>query len=179
MTRAERERRKAIGVRNRICATTLGMVEVAMVNLGKGVESGSVKWSSAKERNQYEMACKWLRESWAVVDMKVLGATFYREHERIMGRVQEVVEATWPESWDVEDYGQYLLVCSRATDDALRLLPAGRRQAWRRLAESLASFVAMFMVDFGDSIEDVGGPVSGAVSDIILDGQDLVMRYAA
>ena len=179
MTRAERDRRKAIGIRNRICATTLGMVEVAMVNLGKGVESGSVKWSSVRERNQYEMVCKWLGESWAVVDMKVLGANFYREHERIMGRVQEVVEKTWPESWGVEDYGQYLLVCSRAIDDALRLLPTGRRQAWRRLAESLASFVAMFMAEFGDSIEDIGGPVSGTVSDIILDGQDIVMRDAA
>jgi len=179
MTRAERERRKAIGVRNRICATTLGMVEVAMVNLGKGVESGSVQWSSAKERNQYEMVCKWLQESWSVVDMKVLGANFYREHERIMGNVQQVVEATWPESWGVEDYGQYLLVCSRAIDDALRLLPAGRRQAWRRLVESLASFVGGFMVEFGDSIEDVGGPASDVVSDMILDGQDIVLRYAA
>lgn len=179
MTSVERERRKAIGIRNRICATTLGMVEVAMVNLGKGVESGSVRWSSAKEKNQYEMVCKWLEESWSIVDMKVLGANFYREHERVMVRVQGVVEKTWPESWGVEDYGQYMLVCSRAIDDSLRLLPAGRRQAWRRLAESLASFVAKFMVEFGGSIEDIGGPASEVVSEMILDGQDIVLRYAA
>lgn len=179
MTRAERDRRKAIGIRNRICANALAMVDVAMENLGKGVEGGSVRWSSAREREQYERVCKWAAESWSVVEMETIGATFYREHERVMARVQEVVESTWQSSWGVEEYGQYLLVCSRVIDDALRLLPAGRRRAWKWLADSLAAFVAMFMRQFGDGIENVGGPASETVSDLILDGQDFVRRCAA
>jgi hypothetical protein len=111
--------------------------------------------------------------------MESIGATFYREHERVMVRVQGVVEATWQSNWGVEEYGQYLLVCSRVIDDALRLLPPGRRQAWKWLADSLAAFVAMFMAQFGDGIEDVGGPASEAVSELILDGQDFVRRCAA
>lgn len=175
MTRAERDRRKAIGVRNRICANALAMVDVAMENLGKGVEGGSVKWSSAKERVQYERVCRWAKESWGVVEMETIGANFYREHERVMGRVQAVVESTWPRNWGVEEYGQYLLVCSRVIDDTLRLLPAGSRQAWKWLAESLAAFVAMFMAQFGASIEDVGGPASESVSEMILDGQAFIL----
>lgn len=179
MTRAERDRRKAIGIRNRICATALAMVDVATENLGKGVEGGSVRWSSAKEREQYERVCKWAKEAWDVVEMETIGANFYRQHELVMERVQAVVESTWPRSWGVEEYGQYLLVCSRVIDDALRLLPMGRRQAWKWLADSLAAFVAMFMREFGDSIEEVGGPASESVSDTILDGQDFVRRCAA
>jgi hypothetical protein len=178
MTRAERDRRKAIGIRNRICANSLAMVDVAMENLGAGVEGGSVRWSSAKELAQYEKVCRWAREAWSVVEMETIGATFYREHERVMVRVQGVVEATWQSNWGVEEYGQYLLVCSRVIDDALRLLPPGRRQAWKWLADSLAAFVALFMAQFGDGIEDVGGPASEAVSELILDGQDFVRRCA-
>lgn len=180
MTRAEKDRRKALGIRNRICATALGMVASAVENLGKGVEAGSVRWSSALERRTFERLEQALKGAWSVVEMEVIGAKFYDEHERVMRRVQAVVDSTWVNGqWGIEDYGQYLLACLIAVDDAGRLLPIGAgRTGWRAMADHLADFVDAFISQYGQSIETVGQGAGERISDMILDGAETARRAA-
>lgn len=180
MKRAEKDRRKALGIRNRICSTALGMVASAVENLRKGAEAGSVRWSSARERRTFERLEQALRGAWSVVEMDVIGVGFYAEHERVMRNVQALVESTWLNgTWGIEDYGQYMLACLVVVDDVELLLPSGAgRTGWRIMADSLADCVVAFVAQYGESIEVVGQAAGERIADMILDGANEVRRAA-